>query len=203
MGMMTIHKADDFRGYSPSLVKCLALLKGIPDASEIEQLRLKYGCTCGRCVGGFLSPRMHLSLRRESASCSDYLEDFLGVGPEFFLNPPIPGGVGSQHVPNSIKRQMMGDISLCLGYRDLLLTFMKLSEEEVVPNATNFLARAELASSGRQCNGIEEEEEEDGERDALPECRNDLEYGFVSRMCGYETVSLVGTNFGAESLFDY
>jgi hypothetical protein len=27
------------------------------------------------------------------------------------------------------------------------------------------------------------------EREALPECRNNLEYGFVSRMCGYEQVS--------------
>lgn len=46
-------------------------------------LRLKYGCTCGCCVGGFLSPRMSLSLKSACEDVSKALKSDL-----FLEGPP-------------------------------------------------------------------------------------------------------------------
>ncbi|KAK1828711.1 hypothetical protein QBC39DRAFT_436232 [Podospora conica] len=50
-----------FEGFSEATMRCIALLtSGLPPYDELaplEQLRLKYGCTCGLCEGGYLSPR--------------------------------------------------------------------------------------------------------------------------------------------------
>ena len=64
--MRTIHEymfvrrdvSDLFRGFNNGTISTLALLKGlVPDQmSEAELSCLKFGCTCGSCLGGFLSP---------------------------------------------------------------------------------------------------------------------------------------------------
>ena len=59
----TLSVSDEFKGFSDATVTCLALLKGIPSVTGIDKSRLKFGCTCGRCIAGFLSPRMRATLR--------------------------------------------------------------------------------------------------------------------------------------------
>jgi hypothetical protein len=59
-GKLTALISDDFRGFEDTSITCLALLRGcdIEQASDSKRNRLKYGCTCGECVGGFLSPQL-------------------------------------------------------------------------------------------------------------------------------------------------
>ncbi|KAF8863933.1 hypothetical protein BDZ45DRAFT_722047 [Acephala macrosclerotiorum] len=57
-GVHTMDASDSFQGFSPEAVECLIALRRISDLKRIQRLGLKYGCTCGRCIGGFISPRM-------------------------------------------------------------------------------------------------------------------------------------------------
>ncbi|KAE8313543.1 hypothetical protein BDV41DRAFT_564205 [Aspergillus transmontanensis] len=52
--------SDMFTRFDNTILSCLCLLRGlaIEDISEDEHSRLKFGCTCGNCLGGFLSPRV-------------------------------------------------------------------------------------------------------------------------------------------------
>ncbi|CAD6439798.1 aad3b2fa-d330-45b3-9d58-17ef114a1167 [Sclerotinia trifoliorum] len=80
-GMMTIVIADKFSGFTPDAILCqFILLTGLMpvDYSDIPLcLRLKYGCTCGECVGGFLSPRMKLALLFQAEREYEIMDDAL------------------------------------------------------------------------------------------------------------------------------
>ncbi|KAF7874923.1 hypothetical protein EAF04_002097 [Stromatinia cepivora] len=81
-GMMAIVIADKFSGFTPDAILCqFVLLTGLMPLKHSDTplcLRLKYGCTCGECVGGFISPRMKLALlfqaEREYENMNDALE---------------------------------------------------------------------------------------------------------------------------------
>lgn len=70
-GGMTIVVSDDFNGFKPNEVACLQILEGHADPSEDLMLRLKFGCTCGQCIGGFLSPRTSFVIRYEAEDKCD------------------------------------------------------------------------------------------------------------------------------------
>ena len=55
---------ESFRQHTTAEITCLFRLQGraVGSISPDERLRASYGCTCGTCLGGFLSPRMLLSL---------------------------------------------------------------------------------------------------------------------------------------------
>ncbi|KAH9878825.1 hypothetical protein J1614_002259 [Plenodomus biglobosus] len=70
----TTHISHLFRGHDNSHIWTLALLLGYrtwPHPSD--EMRLKYGCSCGHCVNGFLSKRMQCALlhaaKRAYAEC--------------------------------------------------------------------------------------------------------------------------------------
>ena len=54
IGSRVLSLSDHFTGYPDSTVPCLSLLSG-PEALGLSNERLRYGCTCGECLGGFLS----------------------------------------------------------------------------------------------------------------------------------------------------
>jgi ribosomal protein S18 acetylase RimI-like enzyme len=215
VGFATIHNADNFLGYSDALVAQLAALGGVSNPTRIQKLRFRYGCTCGQCTEGFLSPRMRFSLCQQmDAALRDELAIEYGT---------------MQRVPPSIKAKIKSNKGIRNSYLDLFKAFRAmLKVADVLPTEQNLLAKFtpktqeqlfmerggtvfSLGSSifhlamtwddNAMCRDpvrdrFEEDENEEEfhlhqppEREALPERRNDLEYGFVSRMCGYEQVS--------------
>lgn len=60
--VLTEDISDQFAGFSDATVDCLTLLNGGTEATDVDRQRLKYGCTCGQCISGFLSPRMRFAL---------------------------------------------------------------------------------------------------------------------------------------------
>lgn len=56
------HRSDDFPGYPDAVVEKLIALHNITSPTQDQKMRFKYGCTCGKCIGGLLSPRMQLSV---------------------------------------------------------------------------------------------------------------------------------------------
>ncbi|OBT83253.1 hypothetical protein VE02_07589 [Pseudogymnoascus sp. 03VT05] len=75
-GMMTMCISDNFSGFPIDAVNCLAALEGIKVPSQIQSLRLKFGCTCGQCVDGFFSARMKEALLSKAEVCRDMLDEY-------------------------------------------------------------------------------------------------------------------------------
>lgn len=59
-GFKRIDISDRFTGYDDATISCLILLRDLDreQMSATEFSRLKFGCTCGGCLEGFLSPRL-------------------------------------------------------------------------------------------------------------------------------------------------
>jgi len=66
-GGKAVENSDNFKGYSNSDVQKLLSLRGITAPTEDEANQAKYGCTCGLCLGGFMSPRMAYILSSNSS----------------------------------------------------------------------------------------------------------------------------------------
>lgn len=66
-----------FVGYTPQAIQCIVRLSGptpYRDLTPIQVLRLKYGCTCGACDGGFLSPKMRAALKLHAKDFEIYTD---------------------------------------------------------------------------------------------------------------------------------
>ncbi|OGE52683.1 hypothetical protein PENARI_c009G07760 [Penicillium arizonense] len=62
-GQRFIFQADQFDGYDEKATACLLALNGHTNETPESMNRLRFGCSCGSCLGGFLSRRMIESLR--------------------------------------------------------------------------------------------------------------------------------------------
>jgi hypothetical protein len=61
---------DRFKGYDEISVACIIALRRAANSEQRvapheERVRVKYGCTCNACDGGFLSKRMRAKLLRQ------------------------------------------------------------------------------------------------------------------------------------------
>jgi len=85
-GMQIANVSDCFRGYGVPDVQRLIEMLDVPRPTENSTivsvglyqqlvLRIKYGCTCGSCVGGFLSPRAIYQLTTQAEMLHDTLMD--------------------------------------------------------------------------------------------------------------------------------
>ena len=114
VGLMTLVISDAFRGFDASSIACLAVLErtAVSEISSLspreidaiwsatdeeirrapqldvagirKTLRYKYGCTCGQCIGGFLSPRMKLALLCVAEVQHDTMHIFMDdTGPDW------------------------------------------------------------------------------------------------------------------------
>jgi len=79
-GMLTIDTSDNFLGFPPEAIACLAALRAVNNPSQIQHARLKFRCTCGSCLDGFLSPRMKFALLCRAEITHDSLNDDIGNG---------------------------------------------------------------------------------------------------------------------------
>jgi hypothetical protein len=71
--------SDHFEGNSEAAVSCLSLLFG-QDALRLDKACLRYGCTCGECVGGLLSARMRSSLILQGGMMCDVMQEGIDDG---------------------------------------------------------------------------------------------------------------------------
>lgn len=217
--LSTLPMSDEFEGYSKSSVLCIARLKGLTEASQLDLARLTFGCTCGQCIQGFLSPRMIYALLCQAEAKHYLLNDRIDreSGPGwvelgFNMFDYLPEKVLDSLETNKSMRQgftnMFDYVAACLRAKILPTEINVLAAlpnaSEWPPATKNFLQRGgSVASVATMCFQLAMEQDEfagDGEHqaefsdeiEALPECRNDHEFGFVSGMCGYKRVSRVG-----------
>jgi GNAT superfamily N-acetyltransferase len=208
-GMATICISDKFRGFPTTVVDCISHLKGLQNPSAIEIARIKYGCTCGQCIGGFISPRMKFALLAHSEMTHDELDMFVDDGPLMWFGQDCL----FEHVAPATKENFRTNKSLREGFRNLFDHIASCLRKNIIPTTQNILqvwrdssewppvtknylerggTPASALSAVFDCAVAKDENTGDGEfmelfRDdieKLPKCRNDGEFGFVALQCG-------------------
>lgn len=209
VGLMTIARSDDFAGYSPQHVECMALFRNMTAPSKTELQQLTYGCTCGQCIAGFVSPRLAFALICQGEIGGDMLSE------ESMMTPDGDSWVEwnddyLQHVERAVKQNMRTNKSLRLGFANLVgyvalalkskrlptqarLIAISNAAGEWPPYTRNFLQRGgrpisavlacfDIAMDQDRYLGDGNHEEVFGDEiEKLPECRNDREFIFVQR----------------------
>lgn len=204
--------SDQFEGHQVESIACLMLLRGMSNTSDLDIRRFGYGCTCGECIGGFMSPRTTFALLCQAGILHDQLNADVAELPGplrcegkdryFKLMRPY---VRANLFTNKSLRQGFTDlfayIASCLRSKQALTTenvLAALGPPSGWPRCTkDFLQRGgsvasaillvfdfamdqdEMVGNG----GHQDVFREDIEK--LKECRNDHEWGFVRRLCGF------------------
>ncbi|KAK6820311.1 hypothetical protein RU639_007510 [Aspergillus parasiticus] len=205
--------SDMFTGFDNTILSCLCLLRGlaIEDISEDEHLRLKFGCTCGNCLGGFLSPRVLDMLLFSAETIFDLIYT---VGNRYdghewcryyegllkYLPDPIAQSLAIRDDMRTGFCMLWKYLATCLRERmlptDENVLLLVRNSNDWPPHCRNFIQKGGSISSAATMlfqQAMELEQLYDFEKGPvdLPICRNDREFGMVSGMCGYERVTRV------------
>lgn len=193
------------------MVSTLILLRGlVPEQmSQAELSRLKFGCVCGNCLGGFLSPRLRDMLLFNAEITFDFIYTFgnkldgehWGEENESLFEY-LPGSIAQSFSLHKDSRtgfcMLWKYLAACIRGNILPtehnIMFLIRNANEWPPHCRNFIQKGGTISSAatmlfKQTMELEEfyhmgrEEPVD-----LPTCRNYREIGTASVMCGYEGV---------------
>lgn len=206
--------SDRFNGFPEEAVACLAALWEMGDAHDllpVEKARLTYGCSCGECLEGFMSPLMLKALLFQAEVTYDLLAD-----ETFGEGSPVCDWFESQahHIPSTLRSDFRGYGSLKPGFTDVFGHIITCLLSDKVPTShvvhKHFSIRAPRAQkysdldrrTGDKIRAalrvlIEQMRKQDAkagdgtfemmmEEDVadLKRCRNDHEFGVVARALG-------------------
>lgn len=211
---LTEYISDQFSGFSDTAVDCVNLLNGGTEVTDVDWQRLKYGCTYGQCISGFLSPRMCFALECQADIWSDFLREDIEDGSFWVEN----NSTFLSFLPRRVQNDLRSNKSMRYGVMNLCDHIAKCLRGHMIPNKPNvemvlhdasawpptsrsFLQRGgSIGSVATMLFKRAMESDElagdpllmetfEDQIQQLSECRNDHEFGFVSGMCGYERVS--------------
>jgi GNAT superfamily N-acetyltransferase len=214
--------SDLFEGFREESVMCLIKLKSLVDVTESEKTRLKYGCTCGECLSGFLSRRMRLAIQCQADIHHDLFNSTIDEGNGEHFVQEFEEDL--KFVQDYVRENLKTNKSMRQGFANICLHFATCTQKDNIlgvptepnvllalrdanewpPASKNFLQRGgtvysvgsmlfEAAMSQDWLAGDGEFLEVYGDEILkLPECRNDHEFGFVRAMCGYKRVNNLG-----------
>ncbi|KAM0797150.1 hypothetical protein BDR22DRAFT_864113 [Usnea florida] len=195
--------ADIYSGLASNQLQCLRQLKCIENPSHDELQRLCFGCTCGLCLGGFLSPRVAYSLQCESESQYHWLNEIVDDTEDLFDD----WYRSSKYLAPRVKDNLKTDKSMRQGFANLFSFISPTLQAKRLPTSQNILdlqgdsnewppaTRNYLQRGGtvhavvQSCfedaiaRGRSHEEMHQKEIAALPVCRNDREFVFARRQC--------------------
>ncbi|MCJ1353111.1 MAG: hypothetical protein MMC33_003096 [Icmadophila ericetorum] len=202
---MVVGIFDDFKGFRPNSIDRIFKLRGNAAPTEGEQERAKYGCTCGECIAGFLSPRLALAVATQAGLDGDEMSMILDESHNLFLLCwPV------KHLPPS-KRSRLMEEPICRGFIRLFFLITNCHERKRLPTTTNIRAimdstnmddlhagsflganNGSMAHIFQSCStgAIDEDrfigngqlnETYRDEIERLPECRNDREIKFAMK----------------------
>ena len=134
----TLSVSDEFKGFPDTTTSCLAVLKGMSSVNKTEKLRLKFGCTCGRCIRGFLSPRMRFTLRNQAEHIRDMLELSTDMPLTEYLGEFVDSNAGYlRYVPVPVLNKMRTSKSTCQGFATMFSHFEQRSRIETSKGLLN------------------------------------------------------------------
>ncbi|KAH1922578.1 hypothetical protein KXV48_005635 [Aspergillus fumigatus] len=195
--------SDYFSGFSDAAVSCLMSLNGSNEGTDDEWQRLKYGCTCGRCISGFLSPRMRSAFEYQAEILSDQLLEDISNGELWVANNSTRLCLFSHRLRNKLKASqrmrkglvaLLGHIAACLQRNmipsehnvEMILRGAKSSSSErflqrggSVEAVATMLFRWAMESDELAGNSSHLRLEAfEAKICQVPACRNDHEFGF-------------------------
>ncbi|KXJ87541.1 hypothetical protein Micbo1qcDRAFT_124682, partial [Microdochium bolleyi] len=221
-GAMTIMVADHFSGFQQNFIDTVKALKGNNELTDHDFKRIKFGCTCGQCDAGFLSPRMRQQLfwaveplydeltmmyectEDDAAMFVDELTLMYGcfpveLGIKMRTNKAVRKGfvemfnhfaecLRSDRLPTEANVRQVAESKLGSEWPRVTQTYLERGGTIACVGACVFESAMDsslLAGDGSALDGAGTLDA----YDALPKCRNDEDFGFVSRQCGYGCVS--------------
>lgn len=214
-GMRTVDISDRFTGFPPEAVECLAILSASSQSSSVaHRRRLTFGCTCGECLEGFISPRMKAGLLFQAEVSFDMLDTDIEDGVMWCeMNDDMIA-----HVHSDMQRNFRTNKSYRQGFTNIFGFVAACLRSDIVPREEN-VVRAYLNAGNEwppvtrnyfERGGTMDGKIEpvlriifdnardqghlsgDGEFERamadtisnLKTCRNDREFGFVALACG-------------------
>jgi hypothetical protein len=212
---------EDFFGSSDASVCCLLQLAKVFIPSLHERSRFKYGCSCGECRSGFLSPRMSLALEWHASRWACFLRDDISDG-ERWARLNVANLI---YTPHELQRELAkrramregfaavaGFIAACLRWHIIPtennIRKVIYTSQEWPPICQDYLLRGGTVSAvaciifreateNDSLAGHSLFQDENEEAIAqLPVCRNDHEFGFALSMCGYTEAKAFHPNEG-------
>ena len=212
-----LNLSDSFKGNPETAVPCLSLLAG--EDLGINRACLRYGCTCGECVGGFLSSRMRSSLIFQAETICDIMGDRIdngGLWVEWnyiyleYLEPDVRKNLETNE---SLRKSFVNVFQItteCLKAKKVPtaenLERDSINRGEWPPHTKNSLRGAgtrmgDWAVVRSMFDAAKENDEKAGNGECqlildkewsdLPTCRNDHEFEFVATICGYSRDSFM------------
>ncbi|CEL06575.1 hypothetical protein ASPCAL09748 [Aspergillus calidoustus] len=210
--LMTLIVSDQFKGFGTEAVWCLELLStrdgNSTRLSTLELQRLKYGCTCGSCLEGFLSPRMAFALYWKGGELGDMLSDFSMSDGKNWVEWHEDA---IAYLARDVQANLQTNKSLRCGFGNTFSLAAHCLERKIIPrtpsileqlddegewppHTKNFFKRAGVDGVNAallyllEATEMQDEMAGDGESrlldvqdyTKLPLCRNDHEFGFVS-----------------------
>lgn len=207
VGMAQVVMSDLFSGFTPEQVECLKLLEYLNPSSD-ELMRLAFGCSCGECLGGFLSPRNRFALLCQAETHHDMLNDELDdtSGMDWcewreemleHLNPSVRDNLRTNKSLRQGFTNIFEHVAETLRAKQLPLTeaVLPYAANEWPPHTKNFLQRGGTVFAVVQacfdCAIDQDIYSGDGEHyrtfqdeiEARPLCRNDGEFVLARRQC--------------------
>ncbi|KAI7764617.1 hypothetical protein LZL87_003822 [Fusarium oxysporum] len=165
-GGLTSMCSDKFAGFLHPTVACVAalsdsevlgldelspdLINEISSATEdikrnpriqlaLHSLRLRYGCTCGECIGDFFSPRMRFAVLRRAEPQRDLMQESFDEVPD--------GADCVEHndkelyfLPASVKENLKTNKSMRQGFINICGYIAECLEQKRIPNERNVLS---------------------------------------------------------------
>lgn len=181
----------------------VALHGGSLSAEKMEQL--KFGCTCGQCLGGYLSPRMSVALQAEAQSVQNTLNSGIEDGPTWVTTHDRL----LRHVSTDILQKLRADRPLRIGFIAMFEHIPSCLKQKLPPTMENLRGYAskspaskryikrggtvgaalrlvfEIAKKADKLVGNGEDWKRYGEQiEQLKECRNDSEFAFAATISG-------------------
>ncbi|EPS28798.1 hypothetical protein PDE_03744 [Penicillium oxalicum 114-2] len=126
------HISNNFEGYPDGAISCLRLLSE-PETSRMSQESLRFGCTCGRCVRGFLSARMRSSLIQEGNIWIDVFREDIENGDAWITR----NGMTLRTIHDRLEDDMGNNYSLQRGFVNTLQDVVEVLQRNMVPTAEN------------------------------------------------------------------
>ncbi|KAF4220079.1 hypothetical protein CNMCM8980_003368 [Aspergillus fumigatiaffinis] len=127
-----LHLSDHFEGYPDAAVSCLSLLLG-QEALRFNRACLRYGCTCGGCVGGFLSARMRSSLIFQGETTFDIMQNEIDDGGLWMMVNQFR----LEHLDLEVRKNLKTNKSLRKGFVNIFQIAAECLKARKIPTVEN------------------------------------------------------------------
>lgn len=130
---------DDFDGFAMRSVLCLQQLLGFQDALPKQISRLKFGCTCGQCIGGFISPRFASALKYQAQQMYRDIQRVLAQKRSKDSRKGIFRQIAMVNIPFALTELLETDDAILEGLMKTLLYIPRTLDAGQLPTTAHLL----------------------------------------------------------------